>query len=389
MTEKRLASGAVSYYWAPRTVDRNTGCTVHAEALGSDYGTAKARADILNLQLTAWRSGSSDKLPDEARSDYGTVRWLHKTYLASDVFKRKVSKRSQPEYRSALSRIEDIPTTTGDVVGNLPVVSISQGAVDKIYAKLQVGPRGKRVRQANISVETARRAWKVVQRLHADMVPILNPWIGVEKDLTRTSKSAATREEAYRLAYALKELGEPHLGAAALICFEWHQRPEHVRGGDITWADWRPANMPGYVNIRHHKTGVKGWVPLEDDDGPLYPELEAYLTSLPRLGLPIVLTAARRGPARPYSAEYAQRRVREARKMANLELHVTLDTCRHGGITELGDAGATESEIMSASMHKTPQAARLYVKKTEAQRLQAGRKRRTYVERKASGSRNG
>ena len=99
-----------------------------------------------------------------------------------------------------------------------------------------------------------------------------------------------------------------------------------------------------------------------------------------RLGLPIVLTSGRRGPARPYSDEYAQRKVREARASAGLGPHVTLDACRHGGLTELGDAGATEFEGMAASMHKTPHALRLYVKRSEAQRMSAARKRRRLVE---------
>ena len=83
---------------------------------------------------------------------------------------------------------------------------------------------------------------------------------------------------------------------------------------------------------------------------------ELAIAELPRLGLPIVLTAGRRGPARPYSDEYAQRKVRKARIRAGLGDHVTLDACRHGGLTELGDAGATEFEGMAASMHKAPQA---------------------------------
>jgi hypothetical protein len=86
-----------------------------------------------------------------------------------------------------------------------------------------------------------------------------------------------------------------------------------------------------------------------------------------------------RGPARPYSNEYAQRRVREARELAGLGAHVTLDACRHGGLTELGDAGATEFEGMAASMHKTPQALRLYVKRSEQQRKVAARKRRAHI----------
>jgi hypothetical protein len=76
----------------------------------------------------------------------------------------------------------------------------------------------------------------------------------------------------------------------------------------------------------------------------------------------IVLAAGRRGPAGPYSDEYAQRKVREARKHAGLGDQATLDACRLGGLTELGDAGASEFEGKAASMHKTPQALRLYVK---------------------------
>jgi hypothetical protein len=182
------------------------------------------------------------------------------------------------------------------------------------------------------------------------------------------------------LAQALKAMGEPHLGAAALLSFEFHQRPEHVRNGDITWTDYRPAHRPDAVHIRHPKTGAKGWVPLEDERGLLFPELEAYLADLPRLGLPIVLTQGRRGPARPYSAEYAQRKVREARKLAGLGEHVTLDACRHGGLTELGDAGATDSEAMAASMHRVAPTLHLYIKKTERQRASAARKRRDLIE---------
>jgi hypothetical protein len=75
---------------------------------------------------------------------------------------------------------------------------------------------------------------------------------------------------------------------------------------------------------------------------------------------------------------YAQRRVREARAAAKLGNHVTLDARRHGGMTELGDAELTEQGVMTLSGHKTAQAARLYVKRTQRQRLTAARKRRRW-----------
>jgi hypothetical protein len=40
-------------------------------------------------------------------------------------------------------------------------------------------------------------------------------------------------------------------------------------------------------------------------------------------------------------------------------------------MTELGDAGLTEPQIMSLSAHETPAAARVYVKRTELQRVAA------------------
>lgn len=384
MREKRLASGAVGYFWQPPQPYLADGFPGHAEPLGRDYGAAVARANLLTAYLDEWRRDRTGVHIGTERAGYGSVAWLFDTYLKSGSFEKRVAERSRYEYRRALERIEKTPTTTGGTVGDLPAQSITPAAADKIYDKLQVGPRGRRVRQANLSIDVARRAWDVVRRLKPGVVPAENPWRGIERDTTKQTKAAATRAEAYALANALRVIGEPHLGAAALICFEWHQRPEHVRAGDITWADWRPPQRPDAVMVRHHKTGEKGWVPLEDDEGPLYPEIENYLASLPRLGLPIVLTAGRRGPARPYSSEYAQRKVRQARELAKLGSHVTLDACRHGGLTELGDSGATEFEGMAASMHKTPQALRLYVKRSEAQRISGARKRREHVARKHS-----
>jgi hypothetical protein len=49
-------------------------------------------------------------------------------------------------------------------------------------------------------------------------------------------------------------------------------------------------------------------------------------------------------------------------------------------MTELGDGGLTEPQIMSLSAHETPTAARVYVKRTELQRMSAARKRRQFVD---------
>ncbi len=384
MLGKRLKEDRTAYYWSPHKRDLEAGCTVHREALGFDYAAAIARAGLLNRHLDSWRQGRDEIKSLDIGTRFGTLGWLFERYRRSSAYDR-VSERSRPEYRRALDRIENLKTKTGGRVADLPAMSITPAAVDKIYAMLQIGPRGKRVRQANLSIDIARRAWDIVHRTHPSSVPTENPWRGVLRTTTKKAKPAASRAEVYALAHKLRELGEPHLGAAALICFEWLQRPENVLDGKITWADYRPADKPRHVRVFHAKTGEVVWMPLEDETGRLYADLEDYFAGLARLGLPIVLTSGERGPARPYAHVYAQRRVREARIAANLGSHVTLDACRHGGMTELGDAELTEQGVMTLSGHKTPQAARLYVKRTEHQRMRAARKRREWVDANEAG----
>jgi hypothetical protein len=45
-------------------------------------------------------------------------------------------------------------------------------------------------------------------------------------------------------------------------------------------------------------------------------------------------------------------------------------------MTELGDAELSEQNVMALSGHKTPDAARLYLKRTEKQRAIGARRRR-------------
>ena len=65
-----------------------------------------------------------------------------------------------------------------------------------------------------------------------------------------------------------------------------------------------------------------------------------------RLGTQIVLNKNKRGLARLYKLSYARRRVREARRAADIPEYVSLDTRRHGGLTCYGDAGASAIELV-------------------------------------------
>jgi len=91
----------------------------------------------------------------------------------------------------------------------------------------------------------------------------------------------------------------------------------------------------------------------------------------------------------------ARARVRQAARDAGLPEWLTLDACRRAGLNEIADSDLTETQEMALSQHTTPNAKRRYIKRSEAQRLIAARKRRAWIaeqaadeERKEEGTRN-
>ena len=378
MIAKRLKSGQTGYYWNARRADIERGFKLHREALGVDYALAIQRAEQLNAFLDAWRAGIGAEGSLEASGRFGTVDWWLEAYCRSPAFE-KLKERTKPSYRYQLRLLADVPTRDGQRLGMLPVKSITPAAVDKIYEALRGGRDGTKLRRANHTIDIAKKAWTVVQRTHPQQFLPSNPFIGLTRFRSTGTIEHASRAEAFALSEAIRDYGHPHLALVPLICFEWLQRPENVLAGHLRWTDYRPHERPGHVRIVHHKTGVVVWHPLEAAGERFYPELEARLAELSRSAIPIVVTPGEKGAVRPYSFSYAKRIVREARRAAGLPEHVTMTACRHGGMTELGDAELTEQGVMSLSGHRTPDAARGYVKKTDAQRLAAARKRRAWV----------
>lgn len=378
MIAKRLKSGEGAYYWNARKSDVDAGFTLHREALGTDYGEARLRAQQLNAYLDAWRIGRSADRSLDIGPRYGTVDWWIEKYCQSSAFE-KLKPRTKPSYRYQIRLLVEIPTKNGRRLGDLPAKSITPAAVDKIYETLRGGKDGTKLRRANHTIDIAKKAWSVVQRTNPQQFIHSNPFVGLTRFRSSSSIKHATRAEAIALSEAIRAYGHPHLAIVPVVCFEWLQRPENILSGHLSWTDYRPVERPNHVRIVHHKTGEVIWHPLEAEGERFYPELEAQLSKLPRPAIPIVVTLGKGGTMRPYSFSYAKRIVREARRAAGLPEHVTMTACRHGGMTELGDAELTEQGVMSLSGHRTPGAARGYIKKTDTQRLAATQKRRAWV----------
>jgi hypothetical protein len=387
---RKLAGGGVGFYWIVPTYFRRLGCTIPNEPLGQDYAEAcgengnGGRAAALNALFDEW-TAKRDGAPIAGLVRYGTVDWLFREYKQNKAYLKKVALRSRPDYERTMLLVSDMMTKKGDRIGDRKIKAITPVSADKIYELILQGPRGERPRQGEKAVALCRRAWRVVHRLYPDQFDctVPNPWDGVTKQpRTKKAKAAVTRELVYRFASGCMENGQPGAAAAAVICFEWLQRPENVLAGYLRWTDYRSAEWPNAIKIEHHKTGAVVLHPLEEmtDTGivKFYEEAEKVLAQLPRLGIPMILRQVRKGVTKPYSFSGMQKIVHTMRDKLGLPSSFTLDACRHGGMTELEEAALTDGQGRALSAHKSQQAYEGYAKRTMERALSATRKRHAH-----------
>jgi hypothetical protein len=347
---KVLASGETAFYYNVPTKYRKMKCPLANEPLGIDFGKAcgeGGRAETLNGLFDEWddaRKGLPVSGVEAPR--VGTVDWLFREYKQSKAYTEKVAVRSRKNYEWAMREVCDTLTKRGDRVGTRFIKSISPLGADKLYDRFVTGEKGTRLRTAEKMVLLCRKAWRVVHRLHpaefANDVP--NPWVGVTMQTrVKLTKHAVNREQVYTFAHGCVDRGEPECGAAAVICFEWLQRPENVIAGHIKWTGYRTGPKPT-IRIEHHKTGAVIDHPLEHEDVKFYADAEDVLGKLTRRGIPMILREVEEGISKPYSFSGMQKIVQRMRQEIGLPKEFTLDACRHGGMTELEEAELTEGQ---------------------------------------------
>jgi len=389
---KPLASGTTGFYFTIATRYRRLGCAIPNEPLGSDYVEAcgengdGGKAAALNALFDEWNTTRKGVTMDRGTlCRFGSVDWLFREYLRSQACRERVSDRSRPDYERIMRLVCGVLTKNGTAVGSLAVRSITPRAADKIYSRIIEGPRGQRLRQGEKVITICTRAWRVVHRLYPDQFDraVPNPWQGVtKKRRTKKTKAAVNREAVYSFAAQAVAAGHPEPAAAAVICFEWLQRPENVLAGCVTWPDYRGRTHPSMVRIFHHKTDAVVWHPLEEatQDGVIqfYPEAEAILANLPRRGVPMILKPKRDGTSEPFKPNHMAKLVRKLADRFGLPA-LTLDACRHGGMTELEEAELTTGQGRALSGHRTDRAYEGYAKRTRERALAATRKRRAHV----------
>jgi hypothetical protein len=396
VTPKSVA-GRDRFYWTLPTYYRKLGCTLHLEhdtALGADYEAACKTAATLNGLFDDWDAKRLGMPPEPATKDKpGTVDWLFRTYRSSNDWRERVSARTAPDHERTIRLLCDLKGKSGTRVGDRLISTVKPDLADRLYEMVRdtptrKGPKSKgkktRPRTAEKVVAIARHAWKVVRRLHPLLFDkdVPNPWEGVAMTRrTKATKPAATRDEVYTFAWGAVAADMPELGAAAVICFEWLQRPENVLAGYVRWSDYRNPTWPRAIRIEHHKTGEMVLHPLEEAAGEVptsfYAEAEEILAKVPKRGLAMVLRAGRGGKDRPWTPMTSHHVVRDLRERLALPDTFTLDACRHGGMTELEEAELTDGQGRALSAHRS-KAYDGYAKRTEKRALAATRKRHAH-----------
>jgi len=381
---KQLKGGTAFYwnppvYWKKQAEALGRRFPFESQPLGHDL-SATALAEAAhphNARFDEWRSGGGKTGPGRppAIRRYaapGTVAWLVETYLDSEIFRRRVGERSRADYRRLFDQVLGYKLKTGGKFGELTIRSVTPAAAEKLYAWLIEGDKFRRGEKGVMYLKTA---WKLMQPHHPREFrkDVPNPWDGVQLvGRKRRQKAAHDRDDVYAFAWKAIEAGQPELGAAAVICFEWLQRPENVIGGYVRWTDYQPGRS---IRIEHHKTGQVVQHPLVDvEAGALfYEDAEAVLGKLPRRGIPMIL----RPDGTIYDPTRFAQLVRKVADAAGLPKTFSLDACRHGGMTELEEAELTDGQGRALSAHKS-RAYEGYAKRTEKRMLAATRRRVAY-----------
>lgn len=397
-----LAGGKMAYYfelppWARPTKDAKTGklspavrygnpCPVTSTALGSDLASVFAKGGALNEALREWRTGAMG----QGRLAEGSVAWLFAWYREQERFTKNKAK-TRRDYKALMDMLAAFEPKAGAApLGKRMASKVDATVADKLYAKL----REKGDRQATYAMQVCRLVWTWAAR-HSRVTGVKeNPFKGMGLKSTAKKGNRETSRAEYNLyREKARELGYQSMATAAALCFECCQRvwdafgfedPDGVEHRGIEWAGYEPGVQ---IALVQSKTGNPVVLPLSIDvpaEGggtervALYPELEEELArsrAAAPAGAEIIVLEERSG------AKYKERRMSSVHRAicvaAGLPKEMTFTGFRHGGITEIGDAG--EDDVRAVSGHKTLAVTRIYNKASAEKARRIGAARRAHI----------
>lgn len=399
VSPKRLAGGRIGYFWSrPHWADpkhakskdekrrrlavrHGKTCPVESAALGDDLAEAITKARALNQAFSEWRTGA------EAKTIEGSVRWLFTWYREQDKFTR-LRHKTRTGYKVAMDMVDAMEMKAGGVFGTRRAGAIDGPAADTLYKKAK---EKHGIRQGSYMMQVCRLVWNHAGRPGYGKATgvTANPFAGMS--IEASSGAGKGNRDATRAEYNLyretaRAMGYQSMATAAAICFEGCQRvydafgfedPDGIVRG-VFWDDYQPGEQ---IALVQSKTRKLIQLPLTVDVGgekvPLYPELEEELARTPRAGGEGEMIVRREKTGEPYDPNYMTYLHRKIRIKAGLPDDLRFTSFRHGGLTELGDAG--NDDMRAVSGHTKIETTTIYNKANLAKARAIAVKRREHV----------
>lgn len=401
LEKKRLKDGTVAYYFNPPSWARTMGCPIPHTSLGTNKQEAYNHVwNVLYKHFLSWLTKGATDIVAKRMAE-GSFEWLVlKQFPGHRAFKR-LSESTQAGHLRRLRKMTEIKMPDGSTLGTWPLKDFEPEVVDMVYEILLADKKpfevedefGQKVMkqpgetQANHIMKVCCRAWNVGYRSKSSIVPKENPFSKMGLSWNHDPTYKASWQQLMEFVKTADELGHDDIGTAAMVTWEFCQRPTHVFRNFLL-KHYRPDAMPNHVFVVHPKNKEKVWMPLFNTSSASQVPFLIFPMLAPRLEV-MWLEAQEKGrtegpffvrehlDAKTFTFKNWVTRgsdigaandvVKKIVVHAGLPDFLTLENFRHGGITELGDADLTDSQARAMTRHKSEGELPTYIEPTQKQ----------------------
>ena len=297
----------------------------------------------------------------------GTVEDAVSKYLKTFEFKKKISnEKTRTQYDYQLRRLIATPLDDGTIAGDIPISKLNVAKCQQIYWALieSVSSSSDGIRFANYTIQIVTRAWNVLMKY--DLLD-KNPWGFVERSKVAPRNNVWLPEHFntfLKVAFSVNKWR--NIGLLVRINVELGQRIE-----DIRMSEWDNYNFTDKLYTREviqkTKERIPG-IPLSDNlVHMLVEQKEDYGFQQWVVPNPYKLD--------PYTEQNISRTFRTIMNEAELPKSLQLRDIRRTVLTDLANHGATDTEIMAYSGHKSRESLMPYVCISTHQARNAAEKR--------------
>ena len=360
----------VVYFWVPPLSLQRVGAFKH-KTLGTDFGSAIAKAQDWNAELQAYRLAVNGAKPMLRAISSGTVGHLVRQFETSPRYAR-YSPRTQQDYSWMYRSIETQIIDGNRAFGELKVTEITRQIAYALYER-NVLLRG------NDSANKAMTAWAAVFRygMLKNSELMCNPFSDLDKLSSPPRRQRWTSRQLDNFISKADELGFSSIGRCALMCMELMQRP-----GDILNLRWDAYQREDRIwEIRQSKRGAIVRIPETQ-------RLRSALNRIRRMTRPDSLVCPT-VTGKMWHRRNFTKAVRRIARAAGLPNDLQIRDLRRTAATEGASAGATPAEMMAVGGWTNPASIRPYLVQTLEQAAAFQSKRDAYRNLKRTEGSNG